>query len=481
MFDQIPNSFAYLVLLIWPVASFVLFRVLGPRRGLIASLLTAYLLLPGVAAGFELPLMPALNKDTLPAFSALAICILLYRPELQLWPKSQAARALLVLYFIGPFFTILTNSDSIFLGQASLPGLRPQEVVGMLFGHLAMIGPFLLARAFLVTPAHARELLSAILIGTLIYTFPMLMEVVWAPQVNARVYGFFQHTFEQMVRDGGYRPLVFLYHGLWAAFLVMSAILAAITLLKSGGEGQRIMRLSLSALWLALVLVLCKSMASLIYAIVVAPLILILTAQMQVRLALVVALLALAYPIARGADLVPVDSILSTVQQVDAERAYSLQFRMENEKVLLDRAQERALFGWGLWGRNLIHDASGRILSIADGYWIILLGALGWFGYVAQYGLLFLPILLTWWRAGPELSPVMGGIALMLAVNLVDLIVNATITPITWLLVGTMLAWAERPQAADNIQTDNPPPQRRAPAFPVLLGAGSPPGVRTIF
>ena len=42
--------------------------------------------------------------------------------------------------------------------------------------------------------------------------------------------GYFQHSFEQMMRAGGFRPIVFLYHGLWVAFLTATAVLAAFTL-----------------------------------------------------------------------------------------------------------------------------------------------------------------------------------------------------------------------------------------------------------
>ena len=46
----------------------------------------------------------------------------------------------------------------------------------------------------------------------------MLVEVRLSPQINTWIYGFFQHDFIQMMRYGGFRPIVFLPHGLWVAF-----------------------------------------------------------------------------------------------------------------------------------------------------------------------------------------------------------------------------------------------------------------------
>jgi hypothetical protein len=374
------------------------------------------------------------------------------------------------MYFAGPLFTILTNDDPIFLGRASLPGLRIQEVVPLLFGHLALLGPFLLARSFLHTLDHLSELLWAVVLGTMLYSLPMLLEVRLSPQLNIWIYGFFQHSFEQMARGGGFRPIVFLYHGLWAAFLVTMAVLSTVTLIRSTGKRRRGPMLVAFAIWLTIVLILCKSMASLVYTIVFAPLILVTKTRTQVSLAGLIALLALSYPIARGAGLVPVDTILASVEQIAPDRAASLRFRFANEEILLDRARERPVFGWGIWGRNHIHDAFGNITSVTDGLWIIIFGALGWVGYLSQFGLLVLPVFLVWLRRNVVLPPVVAGMSLILTINVVDLIPNATATPLTWLLAGSLLAWVERSTAQVSVNTPGAP--MSGARLPVLLGAG---------
>ena len=280
---------------------------------------------------------------------------------------------------------------------------------------------------------------------------PMLLEVRLSPQLNIWVYGYFQHSFEQMIRDGGFRPIVFLYHGLWAAFLAMSGLLAAVTIARSEPT-RRAVAWWVCAIYLMGVLVLCKSMASILYGFAFAPAIAFLTTRMQMHLALALVLLVLAYPVLKAGDAVPEDRILELAEGVDAERANSLRFRLDNENVLMDRAMERPFFGWGSWGRNHIYDASGTILTTTDGRWIITMGVYGWVGFLAEFGLLTLPILLLWRRTTGVVSgaipPWLGGLALIHVINVIDLLPNATITPMTWLIAGALLGYGEEVQLA---------------------------------
>ena len=233
----------------------------------------------------------------------------------------------------------------------------------------------------------------------------MLIEVRLSPQINTWVYGFFQHDFVQMMRYGGFRPIVFLPHGLWAAFFALMTLVAAVGLWRFGPPARRASYLA-AAGYLGVLLVLCKSAAVLVYAAILVPAVRLLSVRQQIRIATALALFAVLFPLLRGADLVPVDWIVEQAEAVSQERADSLQYRLDNEDALLARASERPLFGWGSWGRNHIHDPfTGEIISTTDGRWIIVIGSLGWCGYIVEFGLLALPLLLlarasaTRWRA----------------------------------------------------------------------------------
>jgi hypothetical protein len=446
-----PNAFAYLMLAAWPLVALVLFRRLPLERALIWSMLGAYLLLPPPPAAFDFPLMPPLSKDSLPSLAIFAIC--LYHAAkagrgVSLIPESVAARVLVAVFVLSPIATVATNTEPVFFGRIGLPALGLKDMVALVLLQVILLMPFLLARAYLATARGLRELVLAIAVGGLIYSLPMLVEVRLSPQINIWIYGYFQHSFEQMMRQGGFRPIVFLYHGLWAALLVVMAITCALALAREDDQRKRVLWLA-GALYLGVVLVLCKSLGSLLYGLLLAPAALLLPTRIQVRIAAILVLLAIGYPVLKGAGLIPVDWLLDQAASISPERAASLQFRFENEDILMERAREKPLFGWGSWGRNHILDpVTGTMLTITDGRWIILIGIFGWVGYLAEFGLVALPVLLLWTRgaalAGSGAGPLIGPVALLLAINLVDMLPNASLTPLTWLFAGAVLGLGER-------------------------------------
>lgn len=81
--------------------------------------------------------------------------------------------------------------------------------------------------------------------------------------------------------------------------------------------------------------------------------------------------------------------------------------------------------------------------SVSDGQWVITIGQWGWVGYLALFGLLCLPVLALWWRYRqvPEgaIPPQVGVLALILGASLVDLLPNATLVSLTWLIAGALL------------------------------------------
>lgn len=439
-----PNLFAFVTLLSWPVVAAVLFRRLPVGRAIIASLLVAYLFLPPPPAGFDFPLLPPLTKETIPSLVMVLACLILHRDRIRFLPETLVGRALVVVFICSPMATVLTNTEPVFWGQMGLPALKLREGLSTMIQQAMLIAPFLMARNFLRTPDDHRDILKALFVGGMVYSVLMLVEVRLSPQLNIWVYGFFQHNFDQMIRFGGFRPIVFLYHGLWVSFFAMTAVVSAVALAR--GSATRVaVGFWLAAAYLLVVLILSKSLGAIIYGVALVPLVAVLSSRMQLRVAALMAFVALAYPLMKGADLVPQEAMLQQAEHVDADRANSLRFRFQQETILLERAQEKPLFGWGLWGRNHIWDgATKTILTVTDGRWIIIIGVLGWVGFLAEFGLLAWPIFLMWGRSGQgQVSPWVGPMALMLGVNMIDLIPNATLTPLTWLMAGALLGYAE--------------------------------------
>ncbi len=443
-----PNTLAYLALAGWPLISLVLFRRLEVGRAIIWSLLLAYLFLPPPPAVFDFPLMPPLSKQTLPPVAAFVIVVLMRGGELRIFPRSNVARLLMLMFVLSPLATVLTNDEPVFFGRVGLPALRLIEAFALMVQQAMLLLPFVLAQNILARREDQRDLLVALLAAGLFYSLLMLIEIRLSPQLNIWIYGYFQHLFEQTVRFGGFRPIVFLYHGLWVAFFALMVLVAAAALWRGGTGRMKTFAFGATG-YMWVVLVLCKSAASFGYSLVLVPLVLFAGRMLQFRVAAFLALLALAYPAMRGLDLVPADWLVEQAAAIDPDRAASLDFRFDNEAVLLERARIKPVFGWGSWGRNHILDpVSGRILTVTDGRWIITIGVFGWVGYIAEFGLLAWPLFLlalrSWGlRAEDEVSPWLGPLALILAFNLVDLLPNATITTLTFLISGMALGYVE--------------------------------------
>ena len=442
-----PNALATLTLAIWPLVTLFLFSKLPTGRALIASLLVAYLFLPEPPAGFDFPLIPPLTKHTIPALSALLVCLWMFGQDGRLMPKSVAVNVLLMIFVFGPFATTLTNMTPIYWGDYVIQGMSLKDGLALTIKQILLVIPFLLARRYLATAEDQRDLLFAFMIGGLVYSIPMLIEIRLSPQLNLWVYGYYQHDFVQTIRFGGFRPMVFLYHGIWAAFYLLMALLSAYALWRTRQIASN-WKLFLVALYLTGVLVLAKSLGAWLFAGVLVPTILLVGSRWQMRLAVLVASFAIAYPALKGINVLPQDRILEAVRTIDEERALSLGFRFGNENMLLERAREKPLFGWGSYDRNQIKEpTTGETVTVTDGRWVILIGVYGWLGFIAEFGLLILPILFLWretrYRDPATYSPLIVPLSLLLAVNVFDMLPNATLTPLTWLMAGALTGYAE--------------------------------------
>ena len=468
-----PNLFAHLVLALWPLVMLGIFRALPPGRALIWSVLASYLLLPPYPTEFDFPLFPSMDKTTIPNIMAIVLTVFYAKEKIKWLPDTALGKILVAIFVMAPIPTVLTNPEPIVFVMDMLRGLYAQDIFAMIVMQCILLANFMLARNLLTTEKDLRDLLLAMVIAGSAYAFPMLIEVRLSPQINIWVYGFFQHMFDQMIRGDGFRPIVFLSHGIWAAMLTMMSLSAAVILIANT-EGRLRTKLIWTALFLAAVLVLAKTLSALLYATFIIGMVLFTGWRTQAKVAMVLAVLALAYPIAKGADLVPEERLLEMASRVSDDRAQSLEFRFEHEGALLNRAQEKPYFGWGIWGRNQIHDPiTGRMTSVADGRWVLTLGMLGWLGFIGEFGLLVLPIFLVYrmsvrlpseeiWRQHQremnvfpaqggltkkmqkgEITPIVGGLSLLLAINTVDLLPNATLTTMTWLIAGALLGYAE--------------------------------------
>ena len=444
-----PNWFAIFALLAWPLVAAWLYSSQPIGRATIWTILGAFLLLP-VGASIKFQGIPPFDKTSIPNLAALFGCMLVLRRPPRFWRGFGSTEFLLLMILIAPFITAELNTDPIVLANGDvLPAESHYDAVSAIYNEFVLLIPFFLGRQLLRSSADNKEILRILVIAGLLYSLPMLWEIRMSPQLHTWIYGYFQHSFAQVRRDGGFRPIVFMPHPLVAAFFAMTYAVAAAALWRTRA---RVLRLSPAAItgYFSLVLILCRSLASLVYGALLVPLVRWMNPRLQMRIALLLASIALSYPLLRSADLVPTASMIDAAAMVSEDRSESLKTRLDQEQLLLEKASHRFLFGWGRWGRSRVYaynDESAGDISITDGRWIITIGQFGLFGFLAEFGLLVLPV----FRAASVLkfaeskhdSIYLAALSLIVAISIFDLLPNGWLIPWTWLLAGALLGRAE--------------------------------------
>ena len=440
------NWFATLALLAWPFITLWLYQTRPVNQATLWTILGAYLLLP-VGASIKLAEgIPQLDKISIPALAALAGCFLSARRRLRFWNGFGLTEVLLFFFFIGPFVTSVLNTDPVLSGSVLLPAAGGYEGLSAIVAQLLFLLPFILGRQLLRTSADIEEILRTLVVAGLLYSLPILLEIRMSPQLHYWLYGYYPSEFLQQMRNGGFRPTVFIGHGLSVAFFMMTATVAATALWRTR---TRVRRLPLAGVlsYLSVILVLCKGLTALLYGAAAVPLVRLTKPRLQVRIAMTLVTVAMLYPALRAGDLVPTNNIVAAANYISEDRADSLKFRFDNEQQLLDRASQRIWFGWGRFGRSRIYDGWGKDISVTDGRWTVTLGQFGFFGFIAEFGLLALTV----FRAASALrfaeserdTIFLAALALIVAITMIDLLPNSALTPVTWLFAGALLGRAE--------------------------------------
>jgi hypothetical protein len=151
------------------------------------------------------------------------------------------------------------------------------------------------------------------------------------------------------------------------------------------------------------------------------------------------------YMAVRAAELWDVQNVIDLAASFSQDRADSLAFRITNETMLLEKAVQQPIFGWGGWGRARVQNDYGGAVSVADGMWVILLGRAGILGLLGWALSLMLPAIwfvrkfppAVWWTR--SVAPLAAG-AVLLSIYQLDSLLNAMENPINFLLAGTMMS-----------------------------------------
>ncbi len=466
------NWLASLALIAWPFISLTLFANLRLNHAILWSILGAELILP-TGALFKFAMIPQLDKVSLPNLSILLGCLIFARRPLRITGRMGLTELLIIFFVSSPIFTSRFNGEPIYAGDTVLPGVGLYDGISPV--ELAIISalPFFVGRQFLRSTQDSEEILRTLVVAGLIYSLPILFEIRMSPNLQSWIYGFAPSDFIMTRRGGGFRPMVFMGNGLIAAFFMMTTAVAAAALWRTRARLQHV-SMGVLTTYLGVVLILCKSAGAALYGVILIPVIRLTGTRFQMRFSVFLVCIALTYPMMRSFGLFPTEALVGAADMVSQDRAASLKFRFDNEDKLLKRAFEKPMFGWGRYGRNLVlSDENGRNESVTDGLWIITIGQYGLMGFLAQFGLLSIAVFraASAYRFCRSSSDVvfLGALSLIVSVNIIELIPNSGLLPLSWLMCGALLGRSEALLAQARQK------QRR----PVMLGPQSPPQIPT--
>jgi hypothetical protein len=427
----------YVALVAYVPFTFACFAFWGGRRAMLFSLLAGWLLLPWFNHyGRDVPLLHL--KETFVPAIVLAASVLLDRSAW--WTFRWRAFDLPVLVAcVSPFLTSLSTDRGAYDGASSL-----------LESFLTWGAPYLLGRVYLRSPSDLLDAARAVVISGLALLPLVVWEVRMSPQLHRQLYGFHQHSFAQHFRDGHYRPMVFMAHGLMVGMAMTAAALIAWWLWRSR-SAERVfgLPLALAAPALAAGALLCRTTgASVLLLVGIA----VLEATRLLRTPALVVVLALApsaYCALRigGLDTAPL--VERAERWFGPERALSLDIRLRNERELVSHDMRRLWLGWGRWSDSRLMDEEGEDVSIVDSMWILQLGMSGLVVLVAIGMLLALPVLAlartvpaaAWLH--PRIAPA-AALAVTVGIWAVDDLFNAMMSPLYPMLAGAVLSFCAR-------------------------------------
>jgi hypothetical protein len=135
--------------------------------------------------------------------------------------------------------------------------------------------------------------------------------------------------------------------------------------------------------------------------------------------------------------------VLSYFEQINPDRARSLRVRFEDERLLVDKALERPIFGWGGWNRKQVDTKGSKQATAYDSRWIINVSSRGWFGMLCRMMIAIVPLWAfskrfpPWTWHGPLLAPA-GGLFIMVLIHELDSLMNSMPSPLTILATGVL-------------------------------------------
>lgn len=406
------------------------FNKFGAARGVLIAFFGAVLFLP--MEELQVPLI-LYNKMTATGMGVM-LAIQVTDPE----AMEEFQLSLLDVPMLVWLFSVILSS--ILNGLGIKDGLQESFNTFTLWGV-----PFLAGRLYFTTPKRQLLLCRTLFICGLLYIPFVAFELIMSPQAHRIVYGYMQHSFAQVIRGGGYRPMVFMQHGIMLGTFMCMAAMVGIWCTANRVFPKKMFGIPTWLLALGLLgsSIACKSSGA-IGLMFMGLMALFISSRLKTALIIwMMLMIPPAYIATRATGYWDGQNAVDLItEKFSADRAASLAFRFDNENILVEKALERPVFGWGGWGRSRVYDPdTGEDLSTTDGFWIIVLGSRGYIGLISVSLVLLLPMVLfilkyhprTWTL--PEVVPG-AAIAIIPLIFLIDCTLNAMVNQMYIIFAG---------------------------------------------
>ncbi|MBW4467709.1 MAG: O-antigen ligase domain-containing protein [Pegethrix bostrychoides GSE-TBD4-15B] len=427
-----PNLLVPLAMFGWIPVVLYLFSKLPARQAVVSSFLGAWLFLP--QAVLELNGIPDYTKISATCYGILLATSIFDVGRFKAFKLGWLDLPMLI-WCLCPIVTSLAN------------GLGPYDGFSISLDQTMTWGvPYFLGRIYLSSLMGLRHLAIGIFIGGLVYVPLCLFEVRLSPQLHRIVYGAFAGAgFDQTIRLNGFRPTVFMNHGLTVAAFMMAATLIGLWLWHTGAVKQ-VWNIPMGWLVAALFFTFLLTRSTGALAIFFIGIVFLFVAK-QFRTALPIYLMVAAIGIYlyvnAGTTTYSSDQLLEALAPFfPADRLDSLAFRFNNEEVLVDHARQQFWLGWGGWNRSRVFLPGTDKLAIQDSLWVLSFGVFGAVGLISLFSAMLLPVVTLFWSrypartwTNPQVAPAVA-VAIMIVLYMVDCLSNAMINPIYILACG---------------------------------------------
>ncbi|MEM7624442.1 MAG: O-antigen ligase domain-containing protein [Planctomycetota bacterium] len=428
------------VLWAWLPLVMLFFLWMSPRRAVISALLVSWLFLPQL--GYTLPLIPDYTKTSATCYAIILGALLLDPKSRILSFKPLWIDVPMAVWCAVPLLTSINNELGLYDGASTMLDRTVQY--GM---------PYLIGRLYFRTPDDAKDFCIGILLGGMVYVPLCLYEVRMSPQLHNMLYGFSPMTDWNMAqRWGGWRPTVFMRHGLAVGVWMAAAAALGFWLWRT----KAIKDLFGVPMWVAaplmiLTAILAKSTGAIMLFFGVS------AAMFAVRYLNTKAFM---YALLLG---VPLYLFTRVTQIFDGEtfaqwlgslspalddRASSLEYRMVHENYIVGHTAARPFFGWGGWGRAFeVYIPRYNSRAVPDSMWIRSYGQNGIIGLVSLYAMYIIPpiVLLSKLKtrewASAKIAPVTG-LAMISLIYAMDALFNTMLNPVFIVATGGVAGMA---------------------------------------